>query len=180
MNTAEAFLFALIAALLAVLIERLVAHFSRRADHENSRLDAAMESMEDQRTTLEALLARESVPERVKLDLLLFAEAALTKSGAHAMFYRVSGGGREISPEVQREVDEFITATVKMRERDPQAYELYRTFIYRVPIMAFLQRSETYKAMGQLSLRLANEREPAAATDAALMSQESRLLPAPA
>jgi hypothetical protein len=177
MKYAELLLWAVLAAMVAVAIERLVAHFTRRSEEDISRLDAAMDAMKDQQASLDALLIRETVPEMVKEFLILFAEAALTKSGAHAMLRRVFGEGQEIPERVQHEIDEFVNATYRMRDRDQEAYELYRTFIYRVPIMSFLQRPETYKAMGQLSLRLAKEREPAAATDAALMTQESKLLP---
>jgi hypothetical protein len=180
MKVVEMLLFALTAMLVAVAIERLIAHFCRRADEDASRLEAAVEAINDQWESLDALLARDSVPELVKECLIGFAEAALDKKAAHAMLRRVSGLWKEIPPEVQRRIDEFVAATLRMRERDPEAYELYRTFIYRIPIMSFLQRPETYKAMGQLSLRLAEEREPAAATDAALMTQESRILPAAA
>jgi hypothetical protein len=180
MKYAEMLLWTTLAILIAVLVERLIAHFCRRADEDSSRLDAAVEAMNDQQKSLDALLARDTVPELVKELLILFSAAGLTKAGAHAMFRRVAGEAPDIPKEVQARIDEFVTATHRMRDRDPGAYELYRTYIYRVPIMAFLQRPETYKAMGQLSLRLAEEREPAAATDATLMMQESRLLPAAA
>jgi hypothetical protein len=178
MKYAELLLWAVLGVLIAVAVERLIAHFCRRADDDISRLDAAMEAMRDQQESLDALLARESVPELVKEWLIVFAEAALTKSGAYALFRRVTGViGEEpdIPKEVQLKIDDFVAATNRMRDRDPEAYEIYRTFIYRIPILAFLQRPETYKAMGQLSLRLAEEREPAAANDAALMTQGSRL-----
>lgn len=179
MKIIEALMLTFIAVLIAVAIERLIAHFCRRADDDGSRLDAAMEAMLDEQESLDALLARDTVPDLVKQTLLLFAHAALTKSGAHAMFMAVAGKRTApLSREVEDRVARFLEAVNEMRDRDPEAYELYRTFIYRIPIMSFLQRPETYKAMGQLSLRLAEEREPAAARDAALMTQES--LPAAA
>jgi hypothetical protein len=179
MKLIEALLLVFIAVVIAVLIERLIAHFCRRADDDGSRLDAAVEAMLDQQESLDALLKRDTVPSLVKETLVLFSEAALTKSGAHAMFSAVAGKKTvPLSKEAEKRVSLFLEAVNEMRDRDAEAYELYRTFIYRVPIMSFLQRPETYKAMGQLSLRLAEEREPAAARDAALMTQES--LPAAA
>lgn len=182
MKYVEMLAWTFLAVLIAVAIERLVAHFCRRADEECSRLDAAVEAMEDQQASLDALLSRDTVPEIVKETLIMFCEAALTKRGAHSMLRMVISGDevRDIPAEVQQKIDDFVAATNRMRERDADAYELYRTFIYRVPIMAFLQSPETYKAMGQLSLRLAEEREPAAARDAALMMRDSNLLPAAA
>jgi hypothetical protein len=177
---AEFFVFALIAIALAVAIERLVTHFCRRHDEDSSRLDAAMEAIEDQKEAIDDLLARETVPLLVKEWLLNFSEAALSKRGAHAMFGTVFQASRPaLTKEIEARIAEFLAATEEMRFRDPEAYEVYRTFIYRTPIMSFLQRPETYKAMGQLCLRLAEEREPAAARDAALMTQES-VLPAAA
>ncbi|CUT12497.1 hypothetical protein BF49_3577 [Bradyrhizobium sp.] len=183
MKYLEVLAWTLFAVMIAVLLERLVSHFCRRADDDTSRLDAAIEAMQDQQESLEALLARETVPEIVKDTLLMFAEAALSKRAAHALFRIVTSANhqaREVPADVKDKLADFNSAIELMQRRDPEAYELYRTFIYRVPIMAFLQHQETYKAMGQLSLRLAEEREPAAARDAALMTRESHLLPAAA
>ncbi|MEY9466259.1 hypothetical protein ABH973_006672 [Bradyrhizobium ottawaense] len=183
MKYAEIAALTLLAVFIAVAIERFVSHFCRRADDDISRLDAAIEAMQDQQASLDALLARETVPEIVKDTLLMFAEAALSKRAAHALFRIVTSPNhqaREVPADVKDKLDDFNSAIELMQRRDPEAYELYRTFIYRIPIMAFLQHPETFKAMGQLSLRLAEEREPAAARDAALMSRESRLLPAAA
>jgi hypothetical protein len=173
----EVLVWTLLAVLIAVAVERLVAHFCRRAQEDASRLDAAIEAMQDQQVSLDALLVRDSVPEIVKEMLIMFSEAALTKLGAHSLFRTVISREKahQVPPDVEVRVREFVAATDRMRERDAGAYELYRTFIYRVPIMAFLQRPETYKAMGQLSLRLAGEREPAAARDAAVMTSDSIL-----
>lgn len=175
MKYLEALGWTLLAVLIAVAVERLVAHFCRRANEDGSRLDAAIEAMQDQQASLDALLLRDSVPEIVKEMLIMFSEAALTKRGAHSLFRMVVSGAtaQTVPPEVEAIVRDFVAATDRMREQDVGAYELYRTFIYRVPIMAFLQRPETYKAMGQLSLRLAGEREPAAARDAVVMTNEA-------
>lgn len=183
MKTAEIILWTLIAIVLAVLVERLISHFSRRADHEIARLDAAMDAIADQKFILDALLEKDTVPALMKECLIDFAEAALTKRGAHAMLALLFNRGEvSLTKAASSKVEDFIAASEQLHLRDPAAYEMYRTFIYRVPIMAFLQRSETYKAMGQLSLRLSEEREPGAARDAAVMRQESLMggaMPAP-
>jgi hypothetical protein len=174
MKTAEILLWTIIAILIAVVLERLISHFCRRADEDNSRLEAAIEAIDDQKTAIDALLAKEAVPTIMKECLIDFAEAAMTKLGAHAMLdILLHRNDKPLTKAASSKVEDFIAAAEQLQEKDPEAYELYRTFIYRVPIMAFLQRSETYKAMGQLSLRLAAEREPGAARDAAVMRQES-------
>src|ERR1700694_799611 len=128
MKYAELLLWAILAVLIAVAVERLIAHFCRRADEDISRLNAAMEAMRDQQKSLDTLLARETVPDLVKEWLTVFAEAALTQNSAYAMFRRVYGEGQEIPEEVQHKIDEFVAATNRLRERDPEAYEVYRTF----------------------------------------------------
>src|SRR5258708_13465425 len=115
MKFAELLLWTILGLFIAVAIERLIAHFCRRADEDVSRLDAAMEAMRDQQKSLDALLAREIVPELVKEWLIVFAEAAITKSGAHALLGRVFGERQEIPEEVQRKVDAFLPATNQIK-----------------------------------------------------------------
>ncbi|WP_441256054.1 hypothetical protein [Tardiphaga sp. 285_C5_N1_2] len=170
MTTTETIGYTLIAVLVAVIVERLVSHFARRNADEISRLEVAAKSMADQREAIEALFRRDTVPEVVKQFVLDSAEAALKREGAMILLDILSGKKVvERSDEDSADYKEFCDAVEYLQEHDTEAFEIYCSYIYRAPVMAVLQRAETCKALAELSLRIASERQSAATRDAVAM-----------
>jgi hypothetical protein len=174
MITMQHLIWTLAAVLLAVIFERFISHFSRRNIEESVRLDFAAKAIVEQQSALEDLLARDTLPALAKEYLLGFAEAALEKRAAHALLAVVSGAAPpSLGTATDARLKEYFQAIEDFRQKDAVGYEIYKTFIFKVPITSFLQWSETYKAIGKLSLRLAEERENGAALDAVVMRQEA-------
>jgi hypothetical protein len=170
MTTSETIGYTLAAMLVAVAVERLLSHFCRRDRDEELRLEVATTSMTEQQKSIEALFARESVPDKVKNFVLDTADASLLREGARILIDIISGKRTtEMSPEATADLEGLAEAVDDLKVKDREAYELYRGYIFRAPVTAICQWPDTYKAMGKLSLRLASEREPAAARDAAAM-----------
>jgi hypothetical protein len=102
------------------------------------------------------------------------SKATLEKRAAHALLAVISDSTvPNFGTATDARMVEYFRAIDDFRQKDAVGYEIYKTFIFKVPIISFLQWSETYKAMGKLSLRLAEERENGAALDAAVMRQEA-------
>jgi hypothetical protein len=174
MITMQHLIWTLAAVLLAVVLERFISHFARRNLEESVRFDFAAEAIKEQQSALDDLLARETLPSLVKEHLIGFAEATLEKSAAHGLLAVVSGSTiPNFGTATDARLKEYFQAIEDFRQKDAAGYEIYKTFIFKVPITSFLQWSETYKAMGKLSLRLAEERESGAALDATVMRQEA-------
>lgn len=166
MSTIDAVIWTFIAVVVAVIAERVIAHMTRRMSEETNRAQLAAEALVSQREILDDLLARPSVAFCMKQFLVDVADLLTDRRAAHALLAALSNGQ---APEEDEESAELDAAIEKLRTNDAFAYDLYHTFVFSAPIAAFLQWPETAKAMAKLSLRLAREREPAAARDLVMM-----------
>jgi hypothetical protein len=173
MTTVDSLDLTIIAIALAILVDRLVAHFCRRISEDRMRLESAADSIVAQRRSIDDLFARKSVPHCILEFVIDTADASMTRKGAHILFEIISGKRSVTLPEkAAQKYAEVAEAVKDLMVNDPDAYEIYRTYIFRVPVTTILQWPETFKAMANLSLRLASEKEPAAARDVAAMRSE--------
>jgi hypothetical protein len=170
MTTIETLILTLVAIVLAILVDRLFALFCRRITEDQARVDAAADSVVAQRKSIEDLFERDSVPQIIREFVIDSADASMTRRAAHILVEIVSGKRSVNLPDgAAKKYAEFVEAVEDLMVKDRDAYEIYRTYIFRVPVTTILQWPETFKAMANLSLRLASEKEPAAARDVAAM-----------
>lgn len=164
----------LVAVVIAVAVERLISHFGRRAAEEEMRLDLAETAQRDIEDMLDRLLDAPQVSRSAKSVLIDFAESTTHYRAAKALVDLAHGAkAPTMKPAAQARFEEFIQEMEGLKSSAPEVYDLYRTYVFRLPLTAISQWHDTYKAMGLLSMRLSAEREPAAARDAYVMRQSS-------
>jgi hypothetical protein len=109
--------------------------------------------------------------EHVSLKAILTQYGPILALGPSAFIFVHPDRGCDLGKDSDY-TNEFLAAAREMHTRDASAYELWRTFIFGVQAMCFLQRPETFKSIGQLMLRMISDNAPTAALDIGVMRHE--------
>jgi len=163
-----------IAALFAVIIERLISSYRRRKLEDYNRLRILEQALLDQRADLETILSRGSVTPGMRSFILRLSQTVRSRETSLKFAAWMDRG--EPKPKFLPCEKRLIVDWQEIRKRDRYAADLILAYVNRASLIMLLLWNETLRSLGWLGLDMTSEGPEAQLHRAALMGTASALV----